>query len=95
MFKGTLLCISKNGLREVLVQELHGGPMASNFGFEKTCFIVEATYSAAAGVASSHRRSRSLSLSRAGVRISGVKEDREQQRRSREVRNRALGSREC
>jgi len=32
LFKGTRLCIPKWGFRELLIQQLHGGALASHFG---------------------------------------------------------------
>jgi len=44
LFKGSWLCIPKCGLRELLIQELHGGALAGHFGVEKTCAILKEHY---------------------------------------------------
>jgi len=44
LFKGTRLCIPKCGFRKLLIQELHGGALASHFGVKKTSFILKEHY---------------------------------------------------
>ena len=44
LFKGNRLCIPKCGFRELLIQELLGGALASYFGIEKTCSMLNEHY---------------------------------------------------
>jgi len=44
LFKRNRLCIPECGFRELLIQELHGGALASNFGVEKTCSMLKEHY---------------------------------------------------
>jgi len=44
LFKGTQLCIPKYGFRELLIQELHDGALAGNFGIEKTSSMLKEYY---------------------------------------------------
>jgi len=44
LFKGSWLCIPKCGFRELLIQELPGGALASHFGVEKTYAMLKEHY---------------------------------------------------
>jgi len=41
LFRGTQLCIPKNGVGELLIQELHGGALAGHHDIEKTFLMMK------------------------------------------------------
>jgi len=44
LFKGTKLCIPKSGTRELLIQAVHSGLLASHYGENKTLSMLQEQY---------------------------------------------------